>query len=62
PDAVHEAQLLMLDISKARYRLGWRPRLNLAQTVELTVDWYKRYRTADVYGLCVEQIDKYIHI
>ncbi|MDE5742894.1 MAG: CDP-glucose 4,6-dehydratase, partial [Bacteroidales bacterium] len=30
PDAVHEAQLLMLDISKARYRLGWRPRLNLA--------------------------------
>ena len=62
PDAVHEAQLLMLDISKARYRLGWRPRLNLAQTVELTVDWYKRYRTADVYGLCVEQIDKYIQI
>ncbi|MDE6515530.1 MAG: CDP-glucose 4,6-dehydratase, partial [Bacteroidales bacterium] len=62
PDAVHEAQLLMLDISKARYRLGWRPRLNLAQTVELTVDWYKRYRTADVYGLCVEQIDKYIHL
>ena len=62
PAAVHEAQLLMLDISKARYRLGWKPRLNLAQTVELTVDWYKRYRTADVYGLCVEQIDKYIHI
>ena len=62
PAAVHEARLLMLDISKARYRLGWKPRLNLAQTVELTVDWYKRYRTADVYGLCVEQIDKYIHI
>ena len=62
PAAVHEAQLLMLDISKARYRLGWKPHLNLAQTIELTVDWYKRYRTADVYGLCVEQIDKYIHI
>lgn len=59
PNAPHEAQLLMLDISKARYRLGWRPRLNMEQTVRLTVDWYRRYRGEDVYSLCAEQIRTY---
>ncbi len=62
PNALHEAQLLMLDISKARYRLGWRPRLDMARTVALTVDWYKRYRTEDVYNLCAEQIRTYGHL
>lgn len=60
PNALHEAQLLMLDISKARYRLGWRPRLDMARTIALTVDWYKRYRTEDVYSLCAEQIRTYV--
>lgn len=59
PDAPHEAQLLMLDISKARYRLGWRPCLDMPRTVALTVDWYKRCRTEDVYALCAEQIRSY---
>ena len=60
PDAVHEANLLMLDISKARFGLGWRPRLDMEQTIALTVDWYKRYRDTDVYALCVEQIEQYL--
>jgi CDP-glucose 4,6-dehydratase len=59
PDALHEAELLMLDISKAKFRLGWEPRLNIDQTVALTVDWYKRYKNEDVYKLCVEQIGRY---
>lgn len=59
PNAVHEAHLLMLDISKARFQLGWNPRLNLAQTAALTADWYLRYRKEDVYNLCVNQIEKY---
>lgn len=60
PNSLHEAKLLMLDISKAYFRLGWQPKLNLTQTVQLTVDWYKRYRNECVYKLCVEQISKYI--
>lgn len=60
PNALHEAHLLMLDISKARYFLGWRPRLDMAQTIALTVDWYKRYRSEDVYALCVEQIENFM--
>jgi len=59
PNALHEAQLLMLDISKAKYKLGWQPRLNINQTVELTVDWYKRYNTEDVYSVCLEHIEKF---
>lgn len=59
PNALHEAQLLMLDISKAKFRLGWSPRMNIHQCVKLTVDWYKRYRTENVYQLCVEEIGKY---
>ena len=62
PNALHEANLLMLDISKAKFRLGWEPRTNIRQCSELTSDWYKRYKTEDVYQLCVEQINKFISI
>ena len=57
--SVHEAKLLMLDISKAKFQLGWEPRMNLDQTVELTVDWYKRYKKEDVYSICLSQIHKF---
>ena len=60
PTALHEAKLLMLDISKAKFRLGWEPRLNINQTVALTSDWYKRYRSEDPYNLTLSQIQEYI--
>lgn len=55
-DAPHEAQLLTLDITKARARLGWRPRLTLPQCIDLVREWYQSYPAADVYSLCVRQI------
>lgn len=60
PDAVHEANLLMLDINKAKTRLGWKPRMSMQMCIELVVDWYKRYKSEDVYGLCIEEISKFI--
>lgn len=60
PDALHEANLLMLNINKAKARLGWKPRLNAKQCAMLTSDWYKRYKTENVYDLCVEEINKFI--
>lgn len=60
PDELHEANLLMLNINKAKTRLGWYPRLNAKQTAVLTSDWYKRYTTENVYDLCVEEINKFI--
>lgn len=60
PNALHEAKLLMLDISKAKFRLGWQPRMDIDRTVSLTVDWYKRYTEEDVYDLCLSQLAEYL--
>lgn len=59
PNGLHEANLLMLDISKAKFRLGWEPHTNIDECITLVADWYKRYQFEDVYALCVEQIRKF---
>lgn len=59
PQAPHEARLLTLDTTKARVRLGWEPRTDIDRCCQLTADWYRRYRTEDVYRLCVEQINDF---
>lgn len=38
-----EAGVLALDSAKARTRLGWRPRLDLAATVDFTIGWYRAW-------------------
>lgn len=43
PGAPHEARLLALDCSKARTRLGWRPRLDFDSALRLTADWYRTH-------------------
>ena len=60
PNDPHEAQLLTLNIEKARKRLQWRPRLTLKESIGMTVDWYRRYADEDVYQLCAEQIETYL--
>jgi CDP-glucose 4,6-dehydratase len=42
PAPDHESETLRLDASQARRRLGWRPRLDAAETIEWTVDWHRR--------------------
>jgi CDP-glucose 4,6-dehydratase len=60
-NAVHEANLLFLDITKAKQILGWYPRLTIDETIDMTVEWYKKYNTEDVYTLCREQINKFLY-
>jgi CDP-glucose 4,6-dehydratase len=43
-DHPHEAHFLRLDIAKARMRLGWTPRLDLPQAIELVVAWHRAHR------------------
>jgi CDP-glucose 4,6-dehydratase len=62
PDALHEANLLMLDVNKAKFQLGWEPKMNLDQTIDLTVEWYKKYNSENTYQLCVNQINKYFSL
>ena len=57
----HEATYLKLDCSKARARLGWRPRWNLEQTLDQIVVWYKAAaRHEDMRAVTLAQIDEYI--
>jgi len=40
---MHEAQLLKLDISKAKKNLGWHPSLNIKESIALTSKWYHEF-------------------
>jgi CDP-glucose 4,6-dehydratase len=39
----HESSLLMLDCSKARHRLNWKPIWTLEQGIERTITWYREF-------------------
>ena len=61
PDAPHEANVLKLDISKAKSLLGWSPLWNIAKAIAETVTWYRQYHTGDMYKLCCNQIIDYMN-
>jgi len=59
-DGPHEAGLLMLDSSKARERLGWKPRWDLDTALARTAEWYMAWhRGEDVAELTQRQIEDY---
>jgi CDP-glucose 4,6-dehydratase len=39
----HEAGLLKLDISKVKSELNWKPKVNAAKTVKMTIEWYSNF-------------------
>jgi CDP-glucose 4,6-dehydratase len=47
PTAMHEAHYLRLDSTKANVQLGWMPKLDIKQSVAMTVSWYKRRLTGE---------------
>lgn len=56
----HEAKLLMLDCTKARDELGWRPALTLAEALDWIVEWHKAVEEgADAQAMTIGQIDDY---
>ena len=59
-DHPHEAHYLKLDSSRARSRIGWRPRWDLERGLDATAEWYAAHRAGgDVRGLVLEQIEAY---
>ena len=59
-DHPHEANYLKLDISKAKARLDWRPRWNLANALEHITTWHQAWlNKEDVQQLCLQQIQQY---
>ncbi len=64
PGAPHEARLLNLDVTKARALLGYRPVLDLEQSIDLTVDWYRRCQATPerVRAITDGQIADYVEL
>ena len=56
----HEAQLLKLDISKAKSRLNWKPLWNLEQTLKSIVDWNSAHiNNKNMQEVTMDQINNY---
>lgn len=56
----HEANLLMLDCSKARAALGWRPALTLPMALERVVSWHRAVQDGvDARAITREQLNEY---
>ncbi len=61
PDGPHEAQWLKLDASKARQRLGWRPRWDTGTAIDKTVSWTKAFAQGeDMSRASLRQIEEYM--
>lgn len=58
--ALHEDERLVIDSTKARSELGWRPLLDLDGAIEWTAEWRIRFsRGEDAARLCAEQIERF---
>lgn len=59
----HEANLLMLDITKAKTKLNWEPKYNSDEAIKHTVLWYKAfYDNKNMVEITKKQIDEYIKL
>jgi CDP-glucose 4,6-dehydratase len=59
----HEAGLLMLDASKARDKLGWKPKLGIEESLDWTLEWYESfYKGGDAGKITKAQIARYMEL
>jgi CDP-glucose 4,6-dehydratase len=58
--AEHDAPALRLDSSRARLRLGWRPRLEFEEAIDWSARWYHDWHAGrDVAAITHEQLARY---
>lgn len=56
----HEANYLKLDISKARFGLGWQPRWSLDRALQNIISWQRSWIAgADMRAICVSELDRF---
>jgi CDP-glucose 4,6-dehydratase len=57
-----EAKLLMLDASKAKRELGWRPVLSIEQAISMTALWYKVFleNKSEIKDFTYSQIEDFL--
>lgn len=62
-NAPHESNILKLDSSMIRKRIGWNPKLSLRQAVDLTTEWSKELLYShDVKKITEKQIKEYFNL
>ena len=57
-----ESRLLKLNSQKSRKLLGWKCKLNLRQSLNFTINWYKSYyksKRKNVYDISINSLKKY---
>lgn len=58
----HEANLLKLDCTKARSKLGWVPKWNLETAIKKIVEWEKAFKeNGNMREVSLEQINQYMN-
>lgn len=59
----HEANLLNLDITKAKNVMNWFPVYNIEETLTESISWYKNFYTNETFNVkdySIKQIEKYV--
>jgi CDP-glucose 4,6-dehydratase len=66
---IHEASLLKLNCDKALNDLSWLPTLHFEETVQMTVEWYRKFyqendqkQSRFMFKFLISQIDQYTHL
>ena len=59
PNELHEANLLSLNINKAKHFLNWKPMWNSTLAIQKTIEWYKKFHNSNVV-LTNTQLKEYI--
>jgi len=56
----HEANYLKLDISKARFGLGWQPRWSLSEALDRIVAWHRAWLSGtDMHAYSLEELERF---
>lgn len=56
---LHESGYLLLNSEKSKYNLGWSEKLDFVESIQWTVDWYKKYENVGALEISRKQIDSF---
>lgn len=60
-ESMHEAWLLLLDNTKSKKLLGWKPRFGIDEALKLTFEWYRAYTDGkDMRKISQGQIERFL--
>ena len=60
---LYEASILKLNSNKAKKRLGWKTKLNINETLEWTISWYKEFlKNSNMKKYTEDQINRFVSL